>query len=106
MDMDKRKGNNIEFRLERFKQKIGNWAIQLARLNLLTVCEKVKIIKGAVYPAILYGLEFCQTLHRSKGKINDIDNKFAMLAKKALGVSRNSSNLKALIETGLRPFEL
>ena len=103
--MDKRKSNNIEFRLEKFKKKIGNWAIQLARLNLLTVSEKAKIIRGAVYPAILYGWSSAKPYTGAK-ESQDINAKFAKLAKKTLGVSNNTSNLKALIEAGFPPIEL
>ena len=56
--MNRRSSDNINFRLERFEQKIGFWGVQLARMKNLTVWERVQIIKMTALPAILYGLEF------------------------------------------------
>ena len=43
----------------------------------LTAGEKIKIIKSTALLAILYGLQFSQTLNRSKGKLKAINNSIA-----------------------------
>ena len=52
------------------------------------------IIKSTALPAILYGLEFTQTLKINKVKCNYINNSIAMACKIALGVGKKTSNLK------------
>ena len=61
------------------------------------------IIKSTALPAILYGLEFTQTLKISKVKCNSINNSIAMVCKIALRVGKKTSNLKVLMEAGIKP---
>ena len=79
--------------------------MQLKKCTQLNVREKVEIIHAAVLPSVLYGLEFSQTLHRSKGKLQSINSTLARFAQTILGVSLRSSKIKALIETTIAPIE-
>jgi len=58
LDMDARTSANVDFRLNRFEQKIGIWGAQLKKCTNLNVREKVEIVVAAVLPSALYGLEF------------------------------------------------
>ena len=78
--MDRRKSANIDFRLNRFEQKIAIWGTQLKQATYLNVREMVEIIRTAVLPSVLYGLEFSQNLDRSRGKIRRINAALARFA--------------------------
>ena len=106
LDTDKRKSNNIDFRLQRFQQKTGMWATQLGRMHTLTPGEKIKIIKCTALPAILYGLEFTQTISRSKGHLKTITKAIAKACKIALRVGPKTANAKVLMEAGIKPIEI
>ena len=80
LDMDRRKSANIDFRLNRFEQKIAIWGTQLKQATYLNVREMVEIIRTAVLPSVLYGLEFSQNLDRSRGKIRRINAALARFA--------------------------